>query len=356
MIINSVPAAKYPLIQETLCNDNNRLNIKLLCEIAGVSRSGYYYWLSTEKDRIKRQEEDDADFAIILDAFKFRGYDKGSRGIQMRLIHLKPPILMNRKKIQRLMRKYNLYCPIRRANPYRKMAKALKEARAVPNTLNREFKKHGPRAVLLSDITYIPRRGGKYTYLCVIMDAFTKQVLAYVISLTCEADFVLETVNMLMEKYGSELTTDVLFHTDQGCQYTSYKFRDILKSFNIRQSMSRKANCWDNAPQESFFGHMKSDIRLNPSDAASTISRKIHDWIDYYNKDRYQWTLAKLSPDEFCEYYKTGIYPLQVPPPENAAELLGALPQTPEFIALHLQSDEIGTEKGDDFSPSPITP
>jgi len=118
-----------------------------------------------EKDRIKQQTEDDADFAIILEAFKFRGYDKGSRSIQMRLIHLKPPIIMNRKKIQRLMRKYNLYCPIRRANPYRKMAKALKEARVVPNTLNREFKKHDPRAVLLSDITYIPRRGGKYTSL-----------------------------------------------------------------------------------------------------------------------------------------------------------------------------------------------
>jgi len=113
MILNCVPSAKYAIIQETLSGDGNVLNIKLLCEIAGVSRSGYYYWLSTEKDRIKRQEEDDADFAIILEAFKFRGYDKGSRGIQMRLIHLNPPVIMNRKKVQRLMGKYNLYCPIR---------------------------------------------------------------------------------------------------------------------------------------------------------------------------------------------------------------------------------------------------
>lgn len=322
MIMNAVPSAKYAVIHEMLSRDDNMLNIKRLCEIAGVSRSGYYYWINTEKDRIARQLKDDADFALILAAFKFRGYDKGSRGIQMRLIHLNPPIIMNRKKIQRLMGKYHLHCPIRTVNPYRKMRKALQEAKVAPNTLNREFKEHGPRAVLLSDITYIPRRGGQFTYLCVIMDAFTKQVLAYVISLTCETDFVLEVVNQLMEKHGSELKTDVLFHSDQGCQYTSYRFMDILKSFNIRQSMSRKANCWDNAPQESFFGHMKDEIRLNPSDASSIISQKIHDWLDYYNKDRYQWLLAKLSPDEFYEYAKTGVYPLSVPPPESAAELL----------------------------------
>jgi len=335
MILNSVPSAKYMIIQETLSDDNNMLNIKQLCEIAGVSRSGYYYWIKTEKDRIQRQLKDDADFAVILEAFKFRGYDKGSRGIQMRLIHLNPPIIMNRKKIQRLMGKYNLYCPIRKVNPYRKMGKALQEAMAAPNILNRGFRNHGPRAVLLSDITYIPRENGKYTYLCVIMDAFTKQVLAYVISLSCETDFVLEAISQLIEKHGSELETGVLFHSDQGCQYTSYAFRDILKSFNIRQSMSRKANCWDNAPQESFFGHMKDEIRLNPSDRSPTINQKIRNWIDYYNKDRYQWTLAKLSPDEFYEYIKTGIYPLQVPPPENVAELIGgSAPEPPEFFAF----------------------
>jgi len=330
MIIQAVPSAKYAIIHEMLSRDDNMLNIKLLCETAGVSRSGYYYWIKTEKDRIARQLKDEADFTLILEAFKFRGYDKGSRGIQMRLIHLYPPVIMNRKKIQRLMGKYNLYCPIRKVNPYRRMGKVLQEARTAPNLLNREFKEHGARAVLLSDITYIPRKGGKFTYLCVIMDAFTKQVLAYVISLTCETDFVLEAINQLMEKHGSELKTDTLLHSDQGCQYTSYKFVDILKSFNIRQSMSHKGCCWDNAPQESFFGHMKDGIRLNPSDASSIISQKLHDWIDYYNKDRYQWLLAKLSPDEFYEYSKAGVYPLAIPPPQNAANLIGGNATEPQ--------------------------
>ena len=330
MIIHAVPSAKYAIIHEMLSREDNMLNIKLLCETAGVSRSGYYYWIKTEKDRVARQQKDDADFTLILEAFKFRGYDKGSRGIQMRLIHLNPPVIMNRKKIQRLMGKYNLYCPIRKVNPYRRMGKALQEAKTAPNLLNREFKDHGARAVLLSDITYIPRKAGKFTYLCVIMDAFTKQVLAYVISLTCETDFVLEAVNQLMEKHGSELKTDTLLHSDQGCQYTSYKFVDILKSFNIRQSMSHKGCCWDNAPQESFFGHMKDGIRLNPSDTSSIISQKVHDWIDYYNKDRYQWLLAKLSPDEFYEYCKTGVYPLSVPPPQNAANLIGDIAIEPQ--------------------------
>jgi len=142
MIIQAVPSAKYAIIHEMLHCDDNMLNIKRLCEIAGVSRSGYYYWINTEKDRIARRLKDDADFTLILEAFKFRGYDKGSRGIQMRLIHLNPPVIMNRKKIQRLMGKYNLYCPIRKVNPYRRMRKSSHESRTAPNLLNREFKEH----------------------------------------------------------------------------------------------------------------------------------------------------------------------------------------------------------------------
>jgi len=102
---------------------------------------------------------------------------------------------------------------------------------------------------------------------------------------------------------------------------------------------------------------MKDEIRLNPSDSSATISRKIHDWIDYYNKDRYQWMLAKLSPDEFYEYCKTGVYPLQVPPSANALELLGgAAPEPPEFTALPLQSDENGMGIGGNSPSPPITP
>jgi len=321
MIMKAVPSVKYEIIREMTSRDNNLLNIKWLCDIAGVSRSGYYYWLDAEKTRIERELQDESDFKLILEAYKFRGYDKGVRGIHMRLMHQTPSVVMNPKKIRRLMRKYSLRCPIRRANPYRRITKAMQTNRIAPNLLSREFRAHGARMVLLTDITFIPRQRrteegtDKYSYVSVIMDAFTKQILACVVSFSLEVDFVLETVRQLMEKHGHELKTDSLIHSDQGCHYTSNKFIEIIGNSNLRQSMSRRANCWDNAPQESLFGHMKAEIRLNPSDVHTVIARKVADWVDYYNNDRYQWSLAKLSPNEYHKYITTGNYPLPIIPP-----------------------------------------
>ena len=291
--------------------ENILLTVSMLCEIARVSRSGYYNWVSSENNRIEKENEDRRDFEIILQAYQFRGYNKGARGIYMRLIHMNPPIIMNVKKIRRLMKKYNLYCPIRKANPYRRMAKALKTNNVVGNILNREFKEHGPRMVLLTDITYIPYNNTR-CYLSVILDAFTKEVLSYVLSVSLEVDFVLDTVNQLSERHGLSLTTETLIHSDQGCHYTSYSFIQILKDKQLRQSMSRKGNCWDNAPQESFFGHMKDEIDLSKCKTFEEVKIIIDDWIDYYNNERYQWNLAKLSPVEYYKYVTTGEYPLKI--------------------------------------------
>lgn len=349
MILNATPSAKYEIIHAMTSCDNNLLNIKWLCDIAQVSRSGYYYWLDTVKSREDSERQDEQDFELILEAYRRRGYNKGARSIHMTLIHNGEPVLMNPKKIRRLMKKYNLRCPFRKVNPYKQLAKAMKTNRVAPNLLNREFRAHGERSVLLTDITYIPRNGHnsglKYSYLSVIMDAYTKEILAHVVSVSLEVDFVLETVNQLMERHGSELKTDTLIHSDQGCHYTSTKFIEILSNHELRQSMSRRGNCWDNAPQESLFGHMKDDIHFLKYDLNTDIARKVADWVDYYNNDRYQWSLAKLSPREFYEYTKTGIYPLQVPPSKNiVAELGGSAPNPPEFNALVSKE---GKEKDD---------
>lgn len=286
------------------------LTVSMLCDIAKVSRSGYYNWVKSEDIRVKKEGQDRNDFEIILEVYKYRGYDKGARGIYMRLLHMNPPIIMNIKKIRRLMKKYKLFCPIRKANPYRRMAKALKTNNVADNILNREFKDHGPRMVLLTDITYIPYANTR-CYLSVILDAFTKEVLSYVLSASLEVDFVLETINILIEKHGISLSTETLVHSDQGCHYTSYSFIQILKDKQLRQSMSRKGNCWDNAPQESFFGHMKDEIDLSKCKTFEDVKIIINDWIDYYNHERYQWGLAKLSPVEFYNYVITGEYPLK---------------------------------------------
>ena len=301
---------KFEIIHDVVKKENNLLNISMLCEIAGVSRSGYYRWVNAAKHREEQELKDRADFEIILKAYKHRGYNKGAKGIYMNLIHQEEPIVMNLKKIRRLMKKYNLICPIRAANPYRRMAKALKTSNVADNIVNREFTKYGPRKILLTDITYVPYNGVFY-YLSTILDAFTKQILAYVLSETLEVDFVLETVNQLIEKHGIKLTTETIIHSDQGCHYTSCSFIQLLKDKNLRQSMSRKGNCWDNAPQESFFGHMKDEIDLSKCKEFSEVKSIIDDWMDYYNNERYQWQLAKLSPNEYYEYITTGIYPLK---------------------------------------------
>jgi len=302
------PRSKYEIIQSTLQEEDNVLTVQELCEIAGVSRSGYYSWKKSEVARKIREEQDRADFERILAAYRHRGYDKGVRGIHMRLLHV--GILMNVKKIRRLMRKYGLYCPIRKANPYRRMARAIRTNNVAPNLVNREFEKRGPRTVLLTDITYIPLNDS-YCYLSTILDAFTKQVLSYVLSESLEVDFVLKTVEQLIEKHSISLNEETIIHSDQGAHYTSIKFINLVRDSRLRQSMSRRGNCWDNAPQESFYGHMKDELaeEIPKWKTFADVERSIDDWMDYYNNDRYQWDLAKLSPNEYYEYITTGAYP-----------------------------------------------
>ena len=314
------PSVRFEAIHSILSSDGNILTVSELCETAGVSRSGYYRWLSAAGAREKREAQDREDFELILEAYRHRGYQKGARSIYMSLLHRDPPVVMNVKKIRRLMDKYGLSCPIRKANPYRRMAKALGTSNVADNLLKREFRKHGPRMILLTDITYLPYNG-VFAYLSTVLDAFTKQVLAYVTSPSLEVDVVLETVDILIREHGAELKTKTLLHSDQGCHYTSYSYIDLLKDSSLRQSMSRKGNCWDNAPQESFFGHMKDEIDISGCQAFDEVKAVIDDWMDYYNNERYQWQLARLSPNEYYQYIQTGVYPLPV----------NNIPPIPEF-------------------------
>ena len=299
---------RFEVIRSTLAEEDNVLTVTELCDMAGVSRSGYYGWLKAERIRQEREKRDQADFQRILDAYRFRGYDKGVRGIHMRLLHT--GVRMNPKKIRRLMRKYKLFCPVRKANPYRRLQKAIRTSNTAENLVNREFEDHGPRSILLTDITYFPL-GGAHCYLSTILDACTKQVLSYTLSESLEVDFVLETVEKLIDNHGISLNKNTILHSDQGCHYTCVKFIQLLKNSALRQSMSRRGNCWDNAPQESFFGHMKDELsREIPGwNSFADVERSIGDWIDYYNSDRYQWDLAKLSPNEYYDYLLSGIYP-----------------------------------------------
>ena len=309
MGIKAPASIKFQLIYDATAHDNNLLSITELCQIAGVSHSGYYNWIGNAGNRQQQEEADQTDFDKVLEAYRFRGFAKGARAIHMRLLHT--GIRMNLKKIRRLMKKYNLVCPIRRPNPYRKMARDMQTSHVAPNVVNREFRLHGARRILLTDITYLFYRGGR-CYLSVIMDAYTKEVLAWCVSESLAVDFVLDTVEQLQQAHGMSLDGEVIVHSDQGCHYTSNAFIAKLREAEFVQSMSAKGCCWDNAPQESFFGHMKAEIQTEVSKCRSYSEVRVllEDWMDYYNNDRYQWDLLKLSPREYYEYLQTGVYPL----------------------------------------------
>ncbi len=310
MGIQAPAAVKFALIREATRRDGNLLKIDKMCEIAGVSRSGYYNWVKGEPARQAQEEADRRDFELVLEAYRYRGYSKGVRGIHMRLLHM--GVIMNVKKIHRLMRKYGLKCQIRKPNPYKRMARAMATSHVADNRVNRNFRQ-GIRKILLTDITYLFYNGGK-CYLSTILDAYTHEVLAYRVSRNLRVDFVLDTVAALIEQHGSTLDDSTIVHSDQGCHYTSNAFIQALRDASFVQSMSRKGNCWDNAPQESFFGHMKDEIGFLVERCGSfeAVRDRVDDWMDYYNRDRGQMELLKLTPTEYCEYCRTGIYPLPV--------------------------------------------
>ena len=227
---------RFEAVRAALADRSNVLTVKELCELAGVSRSGYYNWTSSQRARELREEQDRAAFEQILEAYRFRGYAKGVRGIHMRLAHM--GIRMNGKKIRRLMRKYHLSCPIRKPNPYRRLQKSIRMGTAAEDLVHREFESRGPRAVLLTDITYIPLNG-RFCYLSTILDACTKQVLSYAMSESLEVDFVLETVEQMVKHHGVSLNKETVIHSDQGTHYTSLKFIQLVESRELRRSMSR---------------------------------------------------------------------------------------------------------------------
>ena len=265
------------------------------------------------ESREKREKRDRKDFDLILKAYQYRGIDKGARGIHMRLLHMDPPILMNEKKIRRLMHKYGLFCPIRKPNPYKKVIRNFQAEATKDNIVDRRFSYYGPREAFSTDITYLYYNHGRSRcYLSVIRDFCTHEILSQVVSPSMAEDFVLETINLLFQYYGNEIKPNTIVHSDQGIHYKCLDFSRLLKYKQIRQSMSRKANCWDNAPQESFFGHMKDEIKMKILECKTyyEVKEVVKEYVKYYNSERGQWSLAKLTPNEYYEYRKTNEYPL----------------------------------------------
>ncbi|WP_338658414.1 DDE-type integrase/transposase/recombinase [Paraclostridium sordellii] len=196
-------------------------------------------FLSNLKSRQAYEKNDIKSKELILKAFNYRWHKKGPKSVKMTLEN-KFGIIMNRKKIKMIMRKYNIICPIRKANPYRRMAKATKEHRVVLNKFNRDLKQGIPGKVMLTDITYMPYVNNKMTYLSMIKDSSTNELLVYNLSNSLAIDIVTDTIHKLVDLKSFKFHQDAFIHLDQESHYTSPTFQKLLKKNNLGQAMSRK--------------------------------------------------------------------------------------------------------------------
>jgi putative transposase len=295
---------RFELVNQTIRKHELRRLTRFLCQVAEVSTSGYYRWCSAEEKRQLREASDELDFLLIQAHFNELKGRAGALVIKMRLERLSG-VVMNHKKIRRIMRKFHLVATIRQANPYRAMARATQEHRTCPNLLERQFDQGEPEKVLLTDITYMRYGKGQWAYLSCVKDGATRQILAHCLSATLELSIVKRTLVRLLERMDGTIHPEAILHSDQGMHYTHPKIRHLIQEAGFNQSMSRKGNCWDNASMESFFGHMKDELYYRDCETLQELQVRVNDYISFYNSERYQWTLKKMTPDEFRNHLLT---------------------------------------------------
>jgi len=203
-------------------------------------------------------------------------------------------IIMNHKKVLRLMNKYDLLSIIRKKDPYSKIRKADQEHRTFKNILNREFKWLKPFSKLWTDITYI-NLNWKWCYLSIIKDIISWEILSSQISNNLWLWFVQDSLKDL-EKVN---INKAIIHSDQWFHYTHPSYSRKVKELWLIQSMSRKWNCIDNSPTESFFWHLKDEIDTSKCTNLNELEKYIKNYIFYYNYKRPQWNRKKMTPVQY---------------------------------------------------------
>jgi putative transposase len=247
----------------------------LVCEAFGISRSSYY-------DARRRRKHVDPDKVMLRSKvnqlFNESRSSAGSRTITG--LMREEGYQIGRFKVRSLMRGLGLVSKQPGRHAYKS---ATVERLDIPNQLNREFAVQAPNRVWCGDITYIWAQGRWY-YLAVVLDLFSRRVVGWALSSQPNAELVIKALDMAYEQRGRP--QNVMFHSDQGSQYVSRNFRQRLWRYRMNQSMSRRGNCWDNAPMERLFRSLKSE--WIPTTGYSTFSEAQRD-ISYYLMTRYNW-------------------------------------------------------------------
>ncbi|MBH3431276.1 IS3 family transposase [Pseudomonas alkylphenolica] len=269
--------------------------IRLMCRVLGVSASGFYGYLS-------RPARPDPDAQIRTDLRRIHVASRNTYG-RPRLVEALRQILhpVGHKRVARLMREEGIHGKAKaRFRPNTTDSRHFRPVAS--NVLDRQFSVQSTRPAWVSDITYIPTREG-WLYLAVVLSIQTRQVLGYSLADKMPDDLV---ERAFINAWSASLTpTGVVFHSDQGRQYASSKFRQTLAEKGFTQSMSRKANCWDNAVAESFFATLKKEeankTYQSKKQAYGSIASYIH---GFYNSCRLHSALGYRSPNAFAKDLK----------------------------------------------------
>jgi len=210
---------------------------------------------------------------------------------------------INYKRILRLMRKYNIMTKIRRMNFYRrKFSWAAHEHRVVPNRLNREFWQSEPVKVFVTGITYLLITSGENVYMSCVKDVATREIVAYKLSTDLRMDLVFQTMTKLEEHLREKRHPEAMIHSDQGFHYIHPDYQRLVGNLGLIQSVSRRDNCLDNAPIESFFGHLKDYVANRSCGLIEEVREMVGDYISYYNCKRVQWNLKKMPPKQYRDH------------------------------------------------------
>ena len=269
------------------------LSLRYLLKEAKVSKSGYYYWLEHRNDRVER---DRFAYGLVEKIFLSRNRKVGIRQISM-IARKKYGMILNPKKVCRIKREYRLNTEVRRRRPYF-WTKEMAEARICPNELNMEFKTIKPDSKYSTDISYLPYRNG-CAFLSATKDLATREIVAFNVSGNLGIDTGIKSLREHLDKMPKKKREKLMIHSDQGFHYTHPLYVETLRGYGVKQSMSRKGNCLDNAPIESFFGHLKDEMEIKHSKTLEEVREEVAKFIEYYNKDRPQWTLKKMTPKEY---------------------------------------------------------
>lgn len=239
-----------------------------------------------------------ADLGLIKTLFFRRKEKVGSRQIKMMLLR-EFGVVMNLKKITRLKNKYGLVTKIRRKRKASLVAKSMREHKVCGNILNREFAQTSADKVYSTDITELRYGSSSRAYLAVFKDLATNEIVSSELTKIPTAEFVNRALATAVDKLSRTQLQQLMIHSDQGIQFTHYGYRQILERNEITQSMSRRGNCLDNSPVESFFGHFKDHLESESCATFDELETRVKTEINYYNNERPQLRLKKMPPSEY---------------------------------------------------------